>query len=251
MAVTSPLPAARCAALALLLCLAGCTGQGIEPRPPEDTVAEGTFEAWNDQVPPYHIGQGDRLRILFPLTPELDEDALVRSDGVVTLRAAGEVSIADLTTENASAVIAQASEKRLKNPRVLISVTESTSSRIFIGGDVRTPGMFPIVGGMTVVGALQAAGGTGETALLDKVILIRRAPDNRPMMRLVNLRAGLEGYDSRQFRVYQGDILYVPRTNIGEIDLWIDQFINKFLPFNRGAGFDYTIGSSSTVTRTQ
>jgi hypothetical protein len=36
-----------------------------------------------------------------------------------------------------------------------------------------------------------------------------------------------------------GDIVFVPRNKISEVDLWIDQYITRFLPFSRS--FDYSI----------
>jgi hypothetical protein len=74
---------------------------------------------------------------------------------------------------------------------------------------------------------------------MDHSILIRRAPDDRPMMTQVNLRAILEGHDTRQFRMYQGDMLFVPKTNVGVLDLWVDQWINKSLPFSRNLGYSW------------
>ena len=100
-----------------------------------------------------------------------------------------------------------------------------------------------MTGSMTVIGALQLASGAIETARLDEVILIRRAPDGRAMLRLVDLRGLLEGKEVADPRVFAGDILYVPRSRIAELDLWIDQFINRVVPFQRS--FSYSVGSST------
>jgi protein involved in polysaccharide export with SLBB domain len=228
-----------------LLALAACTGQGVSPQDPEDLVKSEKFEPWSDAIPAYRIGEGDKLHIAFPLTPELDEDVLIRPDGATTLKVTGEIDLARLTFKEASSVIAQAATKRLKNPTVQISLLEAPGAQVFVGGEVKKPGAYPMIGQMSVFSALQIAGGTTDIAKLDRIILIRRAADERPMMTLVNLRALLEGRDTRQFRLYQGDMLFVSKTTAGELDLWVDQWINKALPFARNVG--YSFGQSQVV----
>ena len=39
--------------------------------------------------------------------------------------------------------------------------------------------------------------------------------------------------------IYPGDILFVPRTTIAEINLWIELFIERVLPFERS--FQYSL----------
>jgi protein involved in polysaccharide export with SLBB domain len=233
-------------AMLVAVLLAGCTTQqAIHPDSPDDQVATGNFDPWSDAVPPYRIGEGDKIRVMFPLTPEMTEDAVVRPDGAVYLAAAGEVPVASLNSGAASAAIASAATRRLKNPKVEITVLDAVSSRIYVGGEVRAPGMYPVSGPITVAGALLAAGGNLETARLDEVIVLRRSPNNKPMMQTVNVRDVLEGTETRNMRLYQGDIVFVPKTRIAEFDLWIDQFVNRALPFSRN--FDYTMGSTTTT----
>jgi protein involved in polysaccharide export with SLBB domain len=232
-------------ALSLALLAAACTtGQSVRPDSIETLMASGRFEPWSDTIPGYRISEGDKLHVSFPLTPEMSEDVLVRSDGVVTLRAAGEVQLAALSTGDASTAIAEASARRLKNPRVQIAVTDNISERVFVGGEVTLPGAYLIHGRMTVTGALASASGSKDTARLDEVILLRRAPDDKPMIRLINVRDILEG-EATDLRVYQGDILFVPKTRIAEFDLWVNQFLNLSIPFAKS--FSYATGDTTTT----
>ena len=232
-------------ALLMLAALAACTAQGVDAPDPEKLIKSGKFEAWSDAIPAYRINEGDKLHIAYPLTPELDEDVLIRPDGATTLKVCGEIDLATLTIKDASASIAKAATKRLKNPTVLISLLEAPGAQIYVGGEVKKPGAYPMAGQINVFSALQIAGGTTDTALTDDIILIRRAPDDRPMMTVVNLRAVLEGRDTRMFRMYQGDMLFVPKTSVGVLDLWVDQWLNKSLPFARNVG--YSFGQNQVV----
>ncbi len=231
------------------LLLAACgTGQALRPVSGEDPGADARikarFAAWSDETPAYRVGEGDKLRILFPLTPEMNDDVVVRPDGMVTLRLGGEVMVADLTPAAASEAVARSAAGRLRDPQVVVSVQDPVSACIYVGGEVRSPGVWRMNGPMSTIAALQLASGVIETARLDKVILIRRAPDGRPMLRLVDLRALLEGKDVTDPRIFPGDILYVPRSRIAEVDLWVNQFIERVVPFQRT--FNYTLGHSTT-----
>ena len=85
--------------LPLLALLYACTtGQALRPEsgdnPAADPAIRARFEAWSDATPIYHIGEGDKLRIQFPLTPEMDDDdVVVRPDGMITLRTGDEVEV--------------------------------------------------------------------------------------------------------------------------------------------------------------
>jgi protein involved in polysaccharide export with SLBB domain len=238
-----------CRLLPLLVLLCGCeTGQALRPQSGDDPAADpairARFEAWSDATPIYRIGEGDKLRVQFPLTPEMDDgEVVVRPDGMITLRTGDEVKVADLTPAEACAAVARSTGSHLRDPKVVVSVQDPISARIYIGGEVKTPGVQHMTGSMTIVGALQLASGPIETARLDEVILIRRAPDGRAMLRLVDLRGLLEGKEIADPRVFAGDILYVPRSRIAELDLWIDQFINRVVPFQRS--FSYSVGAST------
>ena len=100
MAVKRPLKFALCCFV--LTALPACTtGQSVRPEDPQVLMASGKYETWSDAVPAYRISEGDHLHISFPLTPELDQDILVRPDGAATLKAAGELSLAALWREHA------------------------------------------------------------------------------------------------------------------------------------------------------
>lgn len=232
-------------ALTFALLLAACTtGQSVRPDSVETLMKNGRFEAWSDTIPGYRISEGDKLHVTFPLTPEMSEDVLVRNDGVVTLKAAGDLQLAALSTGDATNLVVEAAKQRLKNPRVQISVTDATSERVFVGGEVTLPGAYLIHGRMTVTGALSSASGSKDTARLDEVILLRRAADDKPMIKLINVRDILEG-EAADIRVYQGDILFVPKTRIAEFDLWINQFLNLSVPFVKS--FSYATGDTTTT----
>lgn len=225
----------------VLLLLAGCTGQELNPR---DVEASG-FQPWADTVPEYLISPGDKIRVQFLLTPELNESVVVAPDGNVGLRAAGgQVAIGGLTMTGAQTAIATASRRNLTNPIVTASMEEAAGSLVLVGGAVRQPGAYPIPGRSGVLNAVLLARGFEEYARTNQVVLIRRSARNQPMMRTLDLQGYISGTGLQEdVPIFAGDIVYVPRSRIGEANVWIDQFVNRMAPFNRS--FNYSINRAT------
>jgi polysaccharide biosynthesis/export protein PslD len=228
------------AALPFAACSGGTdnfgTTQSIDPHASGPTG----FATWSDAVPDYRFGPGDHLRISFLLTPEMNEDVTVAPDGTVALRVAGKVMAMNRTEAELEAAIAQSSRKVLNNPVVTVAVLDATSARVYVGGSVERPGAYALTTRVDPLEIITVAGGFTTEARMDEVVLIRRDADNRPMLRTVDLRSFISHATAgADLPLYSGDIVFVPRNRISEVDLWIDQFINKLLPFNKA--FSYTI----------
>lgn len=228
-------------ALALILCLltVACTGHEIHVQ---ENAPQG-FQPWSEAAPEYRIAPGDRLRVQFLLTPEMNETALVAPDGQLALRAAGRVSVAGIGLGEAEARIAQASRRVLTQPIVTVGIEEAGGSVVLVGGAVRTPGSYPLPARLGVLEAVVRAGGFDPEARLGEVVLIRRGPGDRPMLRTVNVRGFISGEGVGDVPLFPGDIVFVPRSRIAELNLWIDQYVNRLIPFNRSFSYTMTRGA--------
>lgn len=228
-------------ALLLLPFLAACTGQEIMVR---EQRPEG-FTPWTEAPPVYRFGPGDRLNVRFRLTPELNEVALVGPDGTIALRAAGRLRVGGLSAEQSEAAIAEASRRILRNPEVSVGFDEAAANQVFVGGMVERAGAYPLVGRRGVLEAVMLAGGFTPEARMNEVVLIRRDPDNRPMLRTVNLQGfAASARPEADVPLFPGDIVFVPRSRIAEVANFVDQAINRTLPFSRG--FSYSVNRGAT-----
>jgi hypothetical protein len=63
------------------------------------------------------------------------------------------------------------------------------------------------------------------------------------MMRTVDV-AGYVAGRTPDVPLQAFDVVFVPKSSIAEVNLFIDQFINRVVPFQRG--FTYTVGRTST-----
>lgn len=220
--------------------LAGCAFTSTEQTVhPKDTGPTG-FAPWSEAIPPYLVGPGDRLAVHFVHTPEMDEEALVAPDGTIALKVAEQIPAAGKSLLELDKSIAESS-RWLRHPDVIVQLKEAVAMRAYVGGQVAHPGAYRVDGRIGVLEAILLAGGFSDTSRTKEVVLIRRNPDNVRMLRTINVQEFLEnGSTANDVPLVAGDIIFVPRSRIGEVDLWVDQFINKALPFEKSANFTYS-----------
>jgi polysaccharide biosynthesis/export protein PslD len=242
------------AALIAVALLAACSEPGRNERPlttgqninfaPHAALA---FAPWSNGPVAYHVGAGDKLKIKFAVTREMDEDVVVSPDGFIAARATGQVRVEGRTIPQIEAAIMRAARGTVTDQKIVVELADAVSSKIYVGGSVRQPGAYRIVDRQ--VSALEAvimAGGVNEEARMGQAAVIRRGPRGLPMLRDINLRDMIETGGDSDVPLVAGDILYVPRSSVAEVNLWVDQFINKIVPFQRS--FSYTLGAYRTST---
>ena len=108
-----------------------------------------------------------------------------------------------------------------KNPQITVSVETYKSQRVFIVGEVRTPGTYPLSGNTNLVEALARAGSTLPSASGEAVIVHAGENADGPTMPTqtddpdivrVDLRELENGTFSLNARLLDGDTIFVPRA---------------------------------------
>jgi polysaccharide export outer membrane protein len=145
--------------------------------------------------------------------PELSTKARIGSSGDVYLPLIDYVHLADLTVEEAQALI----QKRLedggfvRSPHVTIFIDESASQGVTILGEVARPGIYPALGNRKLYDLISAAGGFAQTAGR-KVSIIRQRTQVAPIT--VNLPRNLADDLEDNIDILPGDTITVPRAPI-------------------------------------
>ncbi len=208
-------------ALAAALLVGGCA-MNIPRLPDDPSVLEPPAE--------YLIGAGDVLSVKLFYTSELNEDVTVRPDGRISLQLVGDVRVAGSTPAQASKDLRARYASFLTKPDVTVIVRGFASQKVYVGGEVRSPSMVMIDGRTTLAGAVFQAGGALDTAAMSSVILIRYKPGGRDVYR-VDLSGSLEGEEPVPvLRPY--DVVYVPKSFIAEVGMYVDLYINRIIPKN-------------------
>ena len=227
----------------LVLSLVGC-GPAVKAAPPVTPQAAPPVSPQSGPQggPPagsagpvteqeYRIQIGDELDIKFFYNPELNEQVIVRPDGRISLQLIPEIVASQLTPAILTTQLTQRYAAELKQPRVAVIVRGFGSQRIFVDGEVGKPGMIPILGLMTALQAISHAGGMKPTARSSDVIVIRRGAANKPIAFPINLKQARDGTDlSQDISLAPFDIIFVPRSRVANLNVWMDQYIRQNIP---------------------
>jgi polysaccharide export outer membrane protein len=116
----------------------------------------------------------------------------------------------------------------LKHVYVSLSLRSASSRRVYIMGEVASPGGYIIDQPITALHAIALAGGhRADTADLTSVILISKDIHGRPIGRRLDLKKILDVGDmSSAIMVKPYDVLFIPRTYVADVNTFMDQYIS-------------------------
>ncbi len=197
---------------------------------------------------------GDLLKIKFMGWPELDEEQAIRPDGKIALLLVGDVEAAGQTPEQLRAKLLGLYTSKIKNPEegsINVVVSGFDSQRVYVGGEVKLPGLVMLKGKLTPLEAIMQCGGfLKESAKLSTVVVIRQR-DGKQYAVALDLKKSLEQPESTPFYLQAHDVVYVSRTAIDRVDQWVNQYVNQIIPKNLHYTFSETVGTNSSRTITQ
>jgi protein involved in polysaccharide export with SLBB domain len=199
------------------------------------------------EAPEYEVvlSPGDVLEIRFFYSPELNTVQAIRPDGRIALQLVGEVRAQGMTPRELGAAITGRYQEYLEDLDVTVIVQAFGNRRVYVGGQVTTPGPVSMPGALTVFEALMLAGGVElESGKYTKVLVLRQV-DGRWNGGVLDLNRVLRGERAAPYFLHPLDIVYVPETSITRVNRWIDQHINRILP---EVGFTYTINPDGADT---
>lgn len=147
---------------------------------------------------PYQLDSGDKVRIDVFGQPDMSGEQTVDGSGNVTVPLLGLVEARGVTVDELRGRVVErlSSSNLLVNPSVNVQVV--TYRPFFILGEVRQPGQFPYVEGMTVLTAVAISGGFTFRADQDSFTVTRKTGSE--------IR---EETAQRNSPVRPGDVIYV------------------------------------------
>ncbi|MDO9558559.1 MAG: polysaccharide biosynthesis/export family protein [Syntrophales bacterium] len=130
----------------------------------------------------------------------------------------------------------------LENGDVITVPEEPTfAQRVYVFGQVNSPGIFRLRDANDVLTAIAQTGGTTPVAIKSDIKIIRGYEEGqrRPLVLSVNLDEILKRGDLAQnVPLHDGDLVYIPRMIIGDINEFINN-INPLLNFTTGRPTDF------------
>ncbi len=202
------------------------------------------YADWSDAEPEYRFYPGDQIDITVPSAPELSRTVTVQPDGRIALALVAPVMAADRTIPELQDALSQSYASLLLRPDVTVAVKTATPLKVFVLGEVGTPGVFDMPGDINALQAIAQAGGFKTTAKVRQVVIIRRGPNGQAMARTVDLARGLKDpAHSDLVPLRRFDIVYVPRSGAAEAALFIQQYFRDLSPIQ--FGFSYALGAKT------
>lgn len=181
-------------ALFLLLVLAGCSHAGpMGPLATPNGPSSNVQVLQSTQLPepqradivaqarPYLIGPFDRLTIDVFGIPELTQrEVQADASGRVSFPLAGVVEAAGKTPgEIEQEIEARLRGSYVRDPQVTVNLKENLSRLVTVDGQVKQPGLYPVIGQMTLMRAIATARGLDEFAKQDEVVVFRTVANQR------------------------------------------------------------------------
>ncbi len=177
-------------------------------------------------VPEYRIVPGDELLLDYGPTTVTGiartQTIVVRPDGRVTIYPVGDLVAAGRTPLEVQADLLRLLSVELKQPRVTIAVSKLAGNEVHVLGRVKRPGSYPVGPFSTLLQALAAAGGFEDDAARNSVLVMHRAGASNVRVARVKADRLLKG--AGDVPLSRFDIVYVPRSTIGNVDVFVQQF---------------------------
>ncbi|MCX5707997.1 MAG: polysaccharide biosynthesis/export family protein [Candidatus Omnitrophica bacterium] len=181
----------------------------------------------------YAIGEEDILKISVWQNPDLDQEAIVRPDGMISFPLIGDVEARGLTITGLTQEITRRLSEFVKSPQVSISLKKMGGSKVIVLGEIMRPGVYSVTGSKTVLEAIGQAGGFSKDAVASSIVLIRGG-FIQPQPQRLNLSKALKGRDVLQQNValQAEDIIFVPKKFIADLNYFLTQVLD---PLAKGA----------------
>ncbi|MBI1764321.1 MAG: polysaccharide export protein [Acidobacteria bacterium] len=138
-------------------------------------------------------------------------------DGVISYPQIGRLQVAGRTVPDIEKEVREKLMEYIIDPQVTVQLVASHSQKIFVVGDVNTPGIYEMTRRMTVTEALSRAGYLTKYGDKKKIHVLRMQPDGNTAAMPLNMKEVEQGKRQDMFLV-PGDTIVVPGNIFKTID---------------------------------
>jgi polysaccharide export outer membrane protein len=172
------------------------TPPGAPPLPsPADTIVRPTGT----------LRTGDLIKLRIYRDSELSGQYLIDARGNVQIAGLGVIRAAGLDpTQLSDRLIDALRERGFRTPEIALQVL----IRVSVLGEVRTPGLYTVDPGASLLELVTVAGGPTSKADLQHVSVIREA-----QVYHLNLQSALSGSAAGRVALYSNDVVFIPENH--------------------------------------
>ncbi len=225
--------------------LGGCASSTPVAVPVTDRLPKAVVPQTDDLI----LKPDDHIELRFLYWPELNVTQPIPKDGKISVGEVGYVQASGLTRTELQSLLVEKYKTILRDPVIDVILRSRAPRYIYVGGQVMRPGVVTLMPMLSVGSVFQSNTGNilhGEkvtlsqailtmggyddaTALKENVVVIRYVEGKR-YAAVYDMSKDLSAEIAESVLLEPDDIVYVPRTRISEINIWIDQHINQLLP---------------------
>mgnify|MGYP001374659645 FL=1 len=195
------------ALLVLLLSVSFTYAQGAKASAEKKDVqreVKGEMPADTDS---YVIGPEDSLYIHVWREELLTRTVPVRMDGKISLPVVNDVQAAGSTPLQLKEALTRQLKEFVDNPEVSVIVMEANSHKVYVSGEVRTPGVIRLKAETTILEIIPMVGGFTEWADKSDITIIRKENGQEKRIR-ANYNRIVKGKDPT-VKLKAGDVIVV------------------------------------------
>jgi polysaccharide biosynthesis/export protein len=171
------------------------------------TPAQSGIAADSNQ---YVIGAEDVLYIHIWKEETLSRTVPVRMDGKISIPLIDEVQAAGFTPLQLKEMLTGKFKIFIDNPTISVIVMESNSCRVFVSGQVKTPGVYRIRSETSLMQIIPMAGGFTDWANQKNILIIRKESGKEKRI-TVNYKRIVDGKETLSNSILKsGDTIIVP-----------------------------------------
>jgi len=197
---------ALAAAIGLSACATSQPAHPVAKLSPPDTTAAPVVAAG------YRVNPGDTIDVVVFRQADLSGVFSISQAGTITMPLLGDIVVSGLTTTQIGALLTKKfSERYLQDPQVAVAVKDPASQHFTVDGAVTNPGVYTLIGDMTLLQALATAKGGADVADNKRVVVFRIVNGEKVagVFNLVKIRTG----EAPDPRIYANDTIVVPVDN--------------------------------------
>jgi polysaccharide export outer membrane protein len=206
---------------------AGCAATANTHANAQEQAQAMTYAA---ETPAYRFFPGDEIEVIVFSAPELTRTVTVGPDGRIALPLIEPVRAADMTAADLHDALIAAYSRQLRAPEISVTPKSFASRQVFVGGEVARPGIYEMPANIDAFQAVALAGGFLPSARRADVLVLSRASGASSVSEVdLSPRAMRQGFpDAQPLQRY--DVVYVPRSGIAQVNLFMQQYVRDALP---------------------
>lgn len=148
--------------IAVAIVLSACNARPIPTQVADEVAATS-----------YQLGPGDEIEVYVFGEESMSGTRKLDGNGVMSMPLVGNIEARGLTPGELEAQLRTRLTKYLQDPKVSVEVLSYRP--VYLVGEVRNPGSYPYVDGMTVINAVATAGGFTYRARENRFIIDRKS----------------------------------------------------------------------------